>query len=389
MFTGDTMRLQRWHLYGMSCLLFMITFIYINDKFDPFYRVNGIDNDNRALIELYLDEEEQTYLIEHAIAMSEFVEYIHIEHFYLPYYEYYNLLAETKIFKNVTSLINNTNYIIERLEMLQRVDTMKACNDIIENDLVLAFINQESFDIDYIPYYQKVRALYSLVDYSFVDQTNEYVNMLLLRYDENELENLFTELCLHYTKSSLQTLLTTDLDEHVSYVVNPTLYNTIVNDSHYIGSYTPSKLVVANDINRTVYSIYLEEETYDHLLKMYEDITALLGEKLLLSGGYRSFDLLEQQQSSIVAGFNEYQLGTTVEFLAYGYSNERFLESVYYDWLLDNAHLYGFILRNPSNEDGEGMNNVFRYVGVELATKLYEEEIYFDAYIVGGADSES
>ncbi len=67
---GDVMKLKRWHLYLIVTLCFVMAFVAINRKYDRFYRVNGINNDNRALIEMYLDDDEQEYLVENAIPVD-------------------------------------------------------------------------------------------------------------------------------------------------------------------------------------------------------------------------------------------------------------------------------------------------------------------------------
>ena len=71
---GDIMKLKRWHLYLIVTLCFTIAFISINRKYDRFYRVNGINNDNRVLIEKYLDEKEQSYLIDNQISIDLFID---------------------------------------------------------------------------------------------------------------------------------------------------------------------------------------------------------------------------------------------------------------------------------------------------------------------------
>ena len=70
------MKLKSWHLYVLATLCFLFAFTSLNMKYDRFYRVNGIDNDNRSLIEKYLDKEEQDYLIDHGISVDEFIDYI-------------------------------------------------------------------------------------------------------------------------------------------------------------------------------------------------------------------------------------------------------------------------------------------------------------------------
>ena len=49
------MKLKSWHLYVLATLCFLFAFTSLNMKYDRFYRVNGIDNDNRSLIEKYLE----------------------------------------------------------------------------------------------------------------------------------------------------------------------------------------------------------------------------------------------------------------------------------------------------------------------------------------------
>ena len=50
---------KRKYLFVTVIALFIVSFYTINLRFDPFYRVNGINNDNRMIIEKYLSKEEQ------------------------------------------------------------------------------------------------------------------------------------------------------------------------------------------------------------------------------------------------------------------------------------------------------------------------------------------
>lgn len=79
-------------------------------------------------------------------------------------------------------------------------------------------------------------------------------------------------------------------------------------------------------------------------------------------------------------GFSEHQLASTVDFTtsSLGGSLNDFDETQAFQWLKDNAHYYGFTLSYPKN------NPYFvyepwhwRYVGVELATKLKNENKNF------------
>ena len=100
------MKLKSWHLYVLATLCFLFAFTSLNMKYDRFYRVNGIDNDNRSLIEKYLDKEEQDYLIDHGISVDEFIDYIIYDQFHLQYYQYYNELKEAKKYDSLEILKN-------------------------------------------------------------------------------------------------------------------------------------------------------------------------------------------------------------------------------------------------------------------------------------------
>lgn len=98
-------------------------------------------------------------------------------------------------------------------------------------------------------------------------------------------------------------------------------------------------------------------------------------------------------QFSADQGYSEHQLGTTVDLMTLdiGGSLDAFEGTEAYQWVLDNAHKYGFILSYP--EDNEYY--IFepwhwRFVGVKLATDLHEsgrnfydlEQREIDEYLV-------
>lgn len=114
---------------------------------------------------------------------------------------------------------------------------------------------------------------------------------------------------------------------------------------------------------------------------------------LKVVSAYRSFDhqeALKGQYTTIYGsganafsadqGYSEHQLGTTVDLTdpATAGTYTSFAQTEAYRWLLKNAHRYGFTLSYP-----EG-NNFYifepwhwRFVGVELATDLYDDKAHF------------
>lgn len=114
------------------------------------------------------------------------------------------------------------------------------------------------------------------------------------------------------------------------------------------------------------------------------------GVHLLALSAYRSFDTQAALKTSYKVtygagtansfsadqGYSEHQLGTTIDFTTpeLHAALAGFDKTTGYTWLKDHAHEYGFILSYPK---GNG-HFVFepwhwRYVGVELATRLHNE----------------
>lgn len=100
-------------------------------------------------------------------------------------------------------------------------------------------------------------------------------------------------------------------------------------------------------------------------------------------------------------GHSEHQLGTTVDFgspnlheYVEGADETIEFHTYFYktpegQWLLDNAHLYGFTLSYP--REAQELTGFYyepwhyRYVGVEMATFLKENNLYFTAFQLASA----
>lgn len=145
----------------------------------------------------------------------------------------------------------------------------------------------------------------------------------------------------------------------------------------------------------------LRKEAAEALEKMAEDASKE-GYTLAINSAYRSY---EDQQAvydeyfamydpvtaaSLVAvpGYSEHQLGLSVDLTCkdvidgvYGV----FGDSPDYDWTIAHAHEYGFILRYPEDKTAiTGTANEpwhYRYVGVEVATEIYENGWTLEEYI--------
>ena len=97
-----------------------------------------------------------------------------------------------------------------------------------------------------------------------------------------------------------------------------------------------------------------------------------------------SVNIKEADLSTARAGFSEHQTGLAIDILTYNVTLSNFEETDAFKWLSSNAYKYGFILRYPKGkEDITGYEYEswhYRYVGVEIATQIFEEDITFDEY---------
>ena len=82
--------------------------------------------------------------------------------------------------------------------------------------------------------------------------------------------------------------------------------------------------------------------------------------------------------------FSEHQTGLALDIFAPGFGMKTFGDSDAFKWLLKNSYRFGFILRYP-----EGKENItgysyeswhYRYLGKDLAKKVYESWLTFDEY---------
>ena len=130
---------------------------------------------------------------------------------------------------------------------------------------------------------------------------------------------------------------------------------------------------------------YIEKDVMEAYLKMQADAVKE-GLNLKISSGYRSYKVQVELYNNYVSrdgkeaadkysarpGYSEHQSGLCFDLNG---TNAHFIETKEGKWLNDNCYKYGFVLRFPSGSEDktgymyEGWH--FRYVGKELATKLY------------------
>lgn len=183
--------------------------------------------------------------------------------------------------------------------------------------------------------------------------------------------------------------------------------NVLVNKDNPLDlNYIPDNLYIVDD-NKDNFHNYKDPNLKPMLrkdIKNYIDMLLMdakkLGFSLIVDSGYRSSSyqqvilekLIEEkgmEAYKLVAlpGMSEHQTGLAVDFAYYKdgvYDDDVKEDDKEAIWLKNNSWKYGFILRYPKGkEDITGYNFEpwhFRFVGLELAKKLYDEDITLEEY---------
>ncbi|MFW5940730.1 MAG: D-alanyl-D-alanine carboxypeptidase family protein [Chloroflexota bacterium] len=176
--------------------------------------------------------------------------------------------------------------------------------------------------------------------------------------------------------------------------------------------YEPGDLVPLSDYFPTTVTLGYPTEVRQVLVEPLQAIiNAMQAEGLRpqIISGYRSYSAqtmalqkwLEQypdwaDRLSAPPGHSEHQLGTTVDFgspelaemldEAFIQFHPAFDQTSEGEWLHENAYRYGFVLSYPEGAyERTGFYYEpwhFRYVGVELATQLHQEQLTISEYLL-------
>ena len=172
----------------------------------------------------------------------------------------------------------------------------------------------------------------------------------------------------------------------------------IVNKTYYLNeTYTSDNMSTIS--NRYSYGTnqMVTKETFDAFINMFnkakeENLT------LIVNSSFRSYENQteiynnykkwkgEEYADDIAArpGHSEHQTGMAIDIQTYGSNAETFEDTDEFKWLSENAYKYGFILRYPKDKEYlTGYNYEswhYRYVGLEAAKYIHENDITFDEY---------
>ena len=293
------------------------------------------------------------------------------------YLKYTNTYKDTPYLK-IMDLINNKDFKEDNIEKY-----IECLNYITDIEKVIKFINEDST--------RKIDST-TLLLYSEKYYINDYLDRYL-KYYENHKSLDYKEIITRIN-SNLDYEFYTDSNKSD---LSKGMY-TLVNKYNYLESnYVPDDLVtITGKYARD--SAKLVSIAYENFTKMADDMSNL-GMTIKITTGYRSYSFQSTLYNNYVKsdgvkkadtysarpGYSEHQLGysadlTNKQLVSFG----EFENTKEYNWLKENAHKYGFILRYPKDKEyitGYQFESWhYRYVGVDIATYIYENDITYEEY---------
>lgn len=162
---------------------------------------------------------------------------------------------------------------------------------------------------------------------------------------------------------------------------------------------------------------YIDARISDTLAQMITDCNGATGGSLKIISGYRSYNFSQKQyiyfynnykkqgltdeqaaakaaEHEVLPGTNEHQTALAVDFITNAVKTPAtgFDQTAEYQWLRENCANYGFVLRYASDKTAitgvEYQPYHFRYVGVEDAKVMTENNLCLEEYVGKAAQPE-
>ncbi|MBE6138702.1 MAG: D-alanyl-D-alanine carboxypeptidase family protein [Firmicutes bacterium] len=204
-------------------------------------------------------------------------------------------------------------------------------------------------------------------------------------------------------------LYTKDIDfsgkshyKEITVINEPDIKSVLVNKNYKLPiEYVPNDLTLISNLY-AYENKYLRKEAKDAFEQLSRDASTL-GYKIIAVSAYRDYYYQDQLYNNYIKekgsqyadkcsarpGHSEHQTGLAVDVMGSNNDYDHFENSLEFEWMKNNAHHYGFILRYPENKTKiTGFKYEpwhYRYVGITIANIIYQENItleeYYDKYI--------
>ena len=165
----------------------------------------------------------------------------------------------------------------------------------------------------------------------------------------------------------------------------------LVNGLHYLDEHYKPKNLEPFNKNCCYEDQKAKQAVVEAFIKMQKECKEQTKAQLMVNSSYRSYKdqiaTYKRNDKRYVAtpGYSEHQTGLAIDVTSLQHPEKwSFGKSKEGEWMSENCHRYGFILRYPEKQSlimGYSYEPWhLRYVGVEVATRIHDEDITFDEY---------
>ena len=186
--------------------------------------------------------------------------------------------------------------------------------------------------------------------------------------------------------------------KNIKFIENPNDILVLVNKNNQLNSnFIPNNLESIS-LKYSNAEKYLRKEARDAFEKLSSEANKL-GYRIVAVSAYRDynyqkdlFDYYVKEKGidyalscSAKAGHSEHQTGLALDIEGSNNDYDEFEKSKEFDWIKENAHKYGFILRYPKGKEHiTGFKYEpwhYRYVGENVAKYIYENNLTLEEYL--------
>ena len=300
--------------------------------------------------------------------------------------------------------------IIKELENKLEIADLETLSEYDYIEVLLDIINDEEFkheNLDkYLSYYENgmnasavVYIVNNDISYTYNEKLvsimnhNYFIANNLDRYmvyDSENIDEIITNVNTNIDRDFYKDIVSSDTTKGNLLIVNK-YYK--LDDGYYYGDLvtmsTRYSISGGQKLNHDAYDAFKKlveagekEGVYIRNLSAYRSY----GRQSTIYNNYKKEHGLEWTDKwSARPGHSEHQTGLALDVTKKGMSTfTGFEDTKEFTWISNNAHKFGFILRYPENKSyitGYGYEPWhYRYVGVEVATYIYENDITFEEY---------
>ena len=211
-----------------------------------------------------------------------------------------------------------------------------------------------------------------------------------MSYDIEDNKRIVTDVNCNLDKEFYSDEVDSDLSDDMLLIVNK--YYKLSSDYHYGELVSLDKEYSVNSNDK------LSKEAYEAFKKLV-DAAEKEGLHIRSKSAYRSYQTQENlynnykksngyawaEKWSAHPGNSEHQTGLALDVCSKDtYTIQKFEGTDEFDWMKENSYKYGFILRYPEGKEYiTGYNYEpwhYRYVGIDVAKYIYENNITFEEY---------